>query len=887
MDLASSIEILRNECVNNPKRAHEIGESIRHQVQLGQIQILELVKSLDSLLTHVDHQVRQIGVDILSFITISLDINCLNEKEIDVLSEFMLLRLTDHKLMEKPTLECLSYFLDCKCKPNGFDQKLMEFLKTKTNVQRMDPRSRYLALDIVIKILINHKKTSNTLDSDLLYSTLNVMEGESNPEAILKCFRIVSFILKNFVGIEPYIDDLFEWLSSYFPIDYTPSSNDESVATMNIKRSDLVEALYDCFYCNPLNAGHLLTILLGNLDSNVSSTKYESLECLIKCYRTFPLENIEGYSSSLWSSIRMQCLQKIELVDPKLLELSYQTLSALGTKLSESDEIFFSFISDMLDEIAISFRKPEMELFEPAARLIVSVAKPKVAAFDFLLDRILPVSIAAMSAGELKPIPGLTYIFKQLYLHHSGGTLHPRIDLVMNKLVLLVAELFGQSENAVRLFLAIIRFGVALDSETLNRSIHRLKEAIQKFPGLIEECLALMCRRYDRFDIIFGDQQISIQSSNKLSDLLELVSLFELTGENSCGGGDNLLLYLRLITITLDDAQVSDEDLPPKDQLAKFLSSLRNLAIRHRSKRQIVEEIRNIHAVILCKVGNQLIPPLVMEIFSSEYCQALIPVTENNEFPTSVYLEVLKGVLKSLVVRNHQLSAPIINLILNFATLDHIDDDLGMFAVRIFSSIPTDGELSLILETGKHYNVFPFYKHKFFAKIVNEVRIRIENEVDQAKKTILICVAAFQLTHLDPDIYEKDIEWLIRELLRILSKLESDVGGSSSKLVSPILECIDQSIKREIRGKLSGMLRSLTDLCLRYARNSVSLQNRRLALSCLRRISESFEESELLILRPEVVSGLKPCLADKKRIVRSAAAEARLKWILIGQPIGS
>jgi hypothetical protein len=54
------------------------------------------------------------------------------------------------------------------------------------------------------------------------------------------------------------------------------------------------------------------------------------------------------------------------------------------------------------------------------------------------------------------------------------------------------------------------------------------------------------------------------------------------------------------------------------------------------------------------------------------------------------------------------------------------------------------------------------------------------------------------------------------------------------------------------------------------------------ALNCLKIIAEAPEIS-ILPLKQQVVREIRPCLSDKKRLVRKAAADARCAWYLVGE----
>jgi len=637
MDILSIKERLSAPGPPNPEYLREASNQVSKHICDGDLKIIDLVQSLDSVLTSCDHEIRSKGVEILVQVITYLPKDSLFKEEIETLCEFVCLRLIDHKSMQKSTLNCLSYFVDCNNKPPRFNKTVLDFLKTKINVQQLDADNRALVYEIIRKIIMERRSKANSIDSDLVYSLVHLIEGESNPANLLLCFKLVSYVLKNFEDLEPFIDDLFDWMSSYYPIDYTPLGEDNPKFS-HIERSDLVEALYECFYANKSNADNLQTLLLEHLDSNRLSSKLESLECLIKCYQEFPLLSVKKFSTSLWATVRMDCLKKISMVDAKLLSLSCQALSALTTKLSEDDETYFTFITDMFEELNVAFIKPEMDMFEPAARLVCHAVQPRLLGFNYILAKLMPIALNASSCGEFRPFSGLAYIFEQIHQFHPKSSLNLETVELIDRLVLRILELVEVDSSSLRLLNAIIRYKTDLNK-------------------------------------------------------------------------------------------------------------------------------------------------------------------------------------------------------------------------KVFSAINT------------RYNK-------------NDLR-----------RYILLCMLSIQIPDLSAASAEKDFEWLMREVIRLLCDLKEEVTNSDMKssegAIYLLYNCIDCLIQKDNTTNLAGLLGSLIDLNLFFAQESKKLKVRKTALACLFNIATSFKHSELLPLRQTVVHRLKPCLSDKKRIVRQIAASARLRWVLVGQPIGS
>lgn len=867
----------------------QTARDLTNRVRDGELKIISVVESLDPVLINTSYEIRLRGVEMLAKIVVSQEKDFFLEKEIEVLSEFLCLRLIDHKSMEQPTLECLSYFIDCQKKPTRFNKTLLEFLVSKANIQRMDSKRRLLVYGIVKKIVIEQCRVNRRMTSDLLYSVVHLMEGESNPQNLLVCFNLVSHIMKNFEDLEPFIDDLFDWLSSYYPIDYTPSDGDAAESQgVVVLRSDLVQALYDCFYANQLNSDNLQTLLLEKLESNVVSTKIESLQCLIKCYQVFSLKSVKDYASSLWTAVRVDCLKKMSLLDHNLLDSSNKTLSALTTKLAEDNEIYFTFISDLYDELSIAFRKPEMELFEAAAILLTSAVQPRFTGFDYILSKILPISINAFSSKEIRPATGVAHILEQLLIYHPDSKLNQELSEISNHLALQIIEFIDIEESCHRLLNSMIRYHIDFKESVLDTIISKLLIQVEKGFRNAEESLALLCMKYKRSDVLFEDPGIDCQ----IGSLLKLVTYYKLKGvEDHRINRTNIAkfsIYLRQIIFLLDSADIlSINNLDPKE-LDEFLNETRIIAVDLRKNIHLIDNIGRIHAIVLNKLSNERINSPMMQFFSSGYCQNLIPISgKEREISCEAYIPVLRWVIKSLVIRNHQYFVPLMNLLLNFICSEKVEANLALIGAKVLGSIHSDDSV-ISFDRKRSYQVFMLHKQKFFAQTSKEIRIRLGIQENELKKHILMCSVVIQIPLIPPATYKKDCEWIVREILKILTALKSSCDQDTpGDITSLVYECIEHLVEQDLGGNLFGFLSELVELNLSYAREAQSLLVRKRALVSLARIAVTFKDQDLLVLRTLVIDKLKVCLEDKKRIVRQAAAEARLRWVLIGQPIGS
>lgn len=877
MDLDAFTKKLLESGSLNQDHSLEAIDRIVSEINHGKLKIIDLVKALDPILTNGSHEIRLKGVQILSQVIVLLLKDLLIEQEILTITEFLCLRIIDHHTMEKPALRCLAYFVECKNKPLTYDKHLLEYFKSNVNIRKMDNETRKAVYGIVKVIVTNSSK----LDCDMIYTIIHIIEGESHPGNLLVCYGIISFLLKTFPDIEPYIDDVFLWLSSYYPIDYTP---DETSDGINIQRSDLVEALYNCFYATELNSENLQTLLLEKLETNLISTKLESLNCLIKCYETFPVETIKNYASSLWTFIRMSCLKNVNLVDPLLLETCYRALSSLAKNLSKDEEYHFDFVCNMYDELSIAFRKPELDLFEPAARLLAHTMQPKLKSFNYVLNKILPTSLNILNSNDLSCVSGLAYIFKQLAEHHPNSKLSLKPNSLIDNLIPTLLEHINTSRDCLMLLRSMIEFKLSFNEKTLTFIFEKLISASNNPDQELEECLALACLCYNRFDVIVqGMKFTGLETETTAEYLSNILDMNLKTIECSI----KYSTYLRITILVLDSR--SNDELNNLDcsKYKEYLLRLRTQAREYRESERIIGNIADIHAILLNKLDQEYIQEILMGFFASDYCQKLVPSKrEDEQISAQIYLPVVKAVLKSLVFRNHQFTLPIINLLLNLITSNEVSQSLALQGSQSFGFIQDDiGPLKYSKKN--HYRISAIRKQKFYMQSSKEIKIRHELQKDGFIKYMLITALAVQIPYISKTIYKKDYEWLMRELMQLLTNLKKSTNNDQERLVLIVYESMEKLVEQVGDNNSSGLLGSLTNLHLDYAVEATTMKIRRKALLCLAGLTTLYNNGDLLLLRPSVIDKLRPCLSDKKRLVRQAAAHARLKWVLIGQPIGS
>lgn len=124
-------------------------------------------------------------------------------------------------------------------------------------------------------------------------SVLSGIDEEKDPRNLLLTYDLIYFILKEHGQkrdlIFPFIDEIFDKISCYFPINFQPPKNDKYQITPDI----LKEKLARCFLASPLLAPSAFPFILDKLTATQVETKLECLALLREMF-SFDLGYAQG-----------------------------------------------------------------------------------------------------------------------------------------------------------------------------------------------------------------------------------------------------------------------------------------------------------------------------------------------------------------------------------------------------------------------------------------------------------------------------------------------------------------------------------------------------------------------------------------------------------------
>ncbi|XP_048584899.1 MMS19 nucleotide excision repair protein homolog [Nematostella vectensis] len=237
--------------------------------------LLQVVELLGPSLTSTDTDKRCSAVQLLSSLLQKLVNYKLTDREVELLCEFYCDRLKDHYSIIPQALLGLQALASHQSMPGERAVILIQTLFKEVHTQSLMQSGRYTVYSLLASLLDKNMKDLKPVGSDLVFGFLQAMDGEKDPRL--------------------FAEDLFEVTSCYFPIDFTPATDDP----YGLTKDDLVLGLRRCL---------------------AATSQFAPSTCL----EEYPPQQIKDYLQPLWQAIKREVFQTVssELEDAALKALS-------------------------------------------------------------------------------------------------------------------------------------------------------------------------------------------------------------------------------------------------------------------------------------------------------------------------------------------------------------------------------------------------------------------------------------------------------------------------------------------------------------------------------------------------------------------------------------
>uniref|UniRef100_A0A7N5K9I9 MMS19 nucleotide excision repair protein n=1 Tax=Ailuropoda melanoleuca TaxID=9646 RepID=A0A7N5K9I9_AILME len=321
-------------------------DQVAADVKSGSYTVLQVVEALGSSLENPEPRTRARGIQLLSQVLLQCQ-SLLLEKEVVHLILFYENRLKDHHLVIPSVLQGLRALSLCVALPPGLAVSVLKAIFQEVHVQSLPQVDRHT----VYSIITNFMQTRE--------------EG-------------------------PFVEELFEVTSCYFPIDFTPPPNDPH----GIQREDLILSLRAVLASTPRFAEFLLPLLIEKVDSEILSAKLDSLQTLNACCAVYGQKELKDFLPSLWASIRREVFQTAsERVEADGLAALHSLTACLSRSVlrADAEDLLDSFLSNILQDCRHHLCEPDMKLVWPSAKLLQAAAGASARACDHITSNVLPL----------------------------------------------------------------------------------------------------------------------------------------------------------------------------------------------------------------------------------------------------------------------------------------------------------------------------------------------------------------------------------------------------------------------------------------------------------------------------------------------------------------
>ncbi|XP_034295767.1 MMS19 nucleotide excision repair protein homolog [Pantherophis guttatus] len=374
--------------------ARQAGEGVK----TGTCSILDVVEILGTPLKNEDSQVRAQGIQVLSEVLLQC-YPLLQEQEVNHLVLFYENRLKDNHLVIPSVLQGLNALSKCVVLAPGLAVSVLKAIFQEVHVQSMLQLNRHTVYSIITNFMSNREAELKSLGADFTLGFIQVMDGEKDPRNLLIAFQIVRDIIVKGYALGPFAEELFEVTSCYFPIDFTPPSNDPH----GIQREDLIFSLRAVLTSTPVFAEFLLPLLIEKIDSDVQSAKLDSLQTLIAACKIYGHKELKEFLPSLWSSLRTEVFQTAsEKIEAECLS-ALRALSACLSRLvlgADDEDLLDFFLRGVLQDCRHHLCEPDMKLVWPSAKLLQAAAGASLRAYYQITSSVLPLLLEQYTKHE-------------------------------------------------------------------------------------------------------------------------------------------------------------------------------------------------------------------------------------------------------------------------------------------------------------------------------------------------------------------------------------------------------------------------------------------------------------------------------------------------------
>uniref|UniRef100_A0A2K6AI71 MMS19 nucleotide excision repair protein n=1 Tax=Mandrillus leucophaeus TaxID=9568 RepID=A0A2K6AI71_MANLE len=898
-------------------------DQVAADVKSGNYTVLQVVEALGSSLENPEPRTRARGIQLLSQVLLHCH-TLLLEKEVVHLILFYENRLKDHHLVIPSVLQGLKALSLCVALPPGLAVSVLKAIFQEVHVQSLPQVDRHTVYNIITNFMRTREEELKSLGADFTFGFIQVMDGEKDPRNLLVAFRIVHDLISRDYSLGPFVEELFEVTSCYFPIDFTPPPNDPH----GIQREDLILSLRAVLASTPRFAEFLLPLLIEKVDSEVLSAKLDSLQTLNACCAVYGQKELKDFLPSLWASIRRESSQRRTILE---MLLGFLKLQQKWSYEDRDQRPLNGFKDQLCSLVFMALTDPSTQLQLVGIRtLTVLGAQPDLLSSEdlelavghlyrlsFLEEDSQSCRVAALEASgtlaALYPVAFSSHLIPKLAeeLHVGESNLtkgDEHIQCSRHLCCLQALSAVSTHPSIVKETLPLLlqhlwqvnRGNMVAQSSDVIAVCQSLKQVAEKCQQDPESCwyfhqTAIPCLLALAVQASMPEKEPSVLKKVLLEDevLAAMVSVIgtattHLSPELAAQSVTHIVpLFLDGNVSFLPENSFPSRFQPFQDDasgqrrlialLMAFVCSLpRNVEIPQLN--QLMRELLELSCCHSCPFSSTAAAKCFAGLLNKhpagqqldEFLQLAVDKVEaglGSGPCRSQAFTLLLWVTKALVLRYHPLSSCLTARLMDLLN----DPELGPAAADGFSLLMSD--CTDVLTRAGHAEVRIMFRQRFFTDNVPAL-VQGFHAAPQDVKPNYLKGLSHVLNRLPKPVLLPELPTLLSLLLEALSCPDCVVQLSTLSCLQPLLLEAPQVMSLHVDTLVTKFLN---------LSSSPSMAVRIAALQCMHALTR-LPTPVLLPYKPQVIRALAKPLDDKKRLVRKEAVSARGEWFLLGSP---
>ncbi|GAB6023285.1 mms19 nucleotide excision repair [Chamberlinius hualienensis] len=353
----------------------------------SEITILAVVENIGEYLISKEAQKRGKGLRLLGDIICRLPKNYLRQEESAYYITFFGERLNDTLVISDAL-----YGLKVLSGVDGLSlqqvDSTLSYIFQEVFTQALVQKDRELVFTIFHNFINSHLQDLIAMNDKFLIGFLQAIEGEKDPRNLAMLFNLMPLIINHF-NIESMVEEFFEVIACYFPVDYSPPPND----TRGITRDDLVSGLRKCLTSTTKFSENLIPLLLEKSESDLKSAKLDMLITLTECCKTYSWENFKSYYGDIWKSIRREVFSN---TNTEVIKTAFSTLTSVfkttSTRSNDVDEAEYeTLITETLNECVTYLKQSDAQFFVPTVGLIKALSRSTLNIAERIFRNMFPM----------------------------------------------------------------------------------------------------------------------------------------------------------------------------------------------------------------------------------------------------------------------------------------------------------------------------------------------------------------------------------------------------------------------------------------------------------------------------------------------------------------